>query len=215
MLALFQSLPERVGRPAFDPIAAIHYLDRQTTRTLARRYIESLSETAPPGAARIVDKMPDNINLLGWIALLWPRARVIVCHRDLRDIAVSCRQTDFISLEWTTEWEHLARRFADHLRIGDHWKRTRPLEWLDVRYEDLVADFEPNARRLIAYLDLDWEPACLEFHASRRIVRTASMVQVRQPIYSGSVQRWKNYESMLVPFYQALERLGVDLNRGG
>ena len=158
--------------------------------------------------------MPDNVELLGLIALLWP-GRVIVCSRDLRDIAVSCRQTDFISIDWTNDWEHIARRFADYQQILEDWKRTRPLEWLDVRYEDLVVDLESQSRRLVDYLGLDWEPACLEFHAARRVVRTASMQQVRQPIHSNSVGRFRNYESMLVPLLEALKRNGVDVSPAG
>ena len=114
------------------------------------------------------------------------QSTVIVCHRDLRDIAVSCRQTDFITLEWASNWEHLARRFADHLQISDHWNRTRPVEWLDVRYEDLVAALaqRPPADRISRPRLGTGVP---RIRASRRVVRTASMVQVRQPIHSGSV----------------------------
>jgi len=212
---IFGSLPELVGQPSLDPFEALNALDPVSAQTAARRYLDHLNGSVPLTAARVVDKMPDNLELLGLIALLWPGARVIVCGRDLRDIAVSCRQTDFVSIGWTNNWEHLARRFADHQRILQHWKRTRPLEWLDVRYEDLVVDLEAQARRLVDYLGLDWEPACLEFHATRRVVRTASMQQVRQPIHRHSVGRFRNYESMLAPLFQALKRLGVDVDPVG
>jgi tetratricopeptide (TPR) repeat protein len=205
----FRSLPELVGQPSLEPFEALNALGPVAARAASRRYLDQLHGSVRHTAARVVDKMPDNLELLGLIALLWPGARVIVCGRDLRDIAVSCRQTDFVSIDWTNDWEHLARRFADHQRILEHWKRTRPLEWLDVRYEDLVVDLEAQARRLVAYLGLDWEPACLEFHTTRRVVRTASMQQVRQPIHRHSVGRFRNYESMLVPLLQALERHGV------
>ena len=180
-----------------------------SARAAARRYIDRLDSLAPAATPRVVDKMPDNIRFLGLIALLWPGARVIVCSRDLRDIAVSCRQTDFERIRWTNDWEHLARRFADHLRIVAHWRQTRPLTWLDVRYEDVVGDVEGQARRLIDFLGLEWDPACLEFHASRRVVRTASVVDVRKPIYSHSVARWRNYEAMLEPLFLALDRQGI------
>ena len=209
----FESLPELVGKPWLNPSEAVGALDPLSTKTAARRYLDRLNASGPihSGPIRVVDKMPDNLELLGMIAILWPKARVIVCGRDLRDIAVSCRQTDFASIHWTNEWDHLARRFADHERILAHWKRTRPIDWLDVRYEDMVVDLETHARRLVDYVGLEWEPACLEFHATRRVVRTASMQQVRQPVHSHSVGRFKNYESMLGPFIEALERMGVGL----
>ncbi len=212
---IFQSLPELVGRPTLDPFESLVALDPVSANTAAQRYINSINRNIDTMALRVVDKMPDNIEFLGLIALLWPNARVIVCGRDLRDIAVSCRQTDFAAIDWTNDWDQLARRFADYLRLLEHWKRSRPLGWLDVRYEDLVVDLEAQARRLIDYLALDWESACLEFHATRRVVRTASMHQVRQPIHPHSVGRFRHYESMLVPLLQALERLGVDYNPAG
>jgi len=211
----YRSLPELVGQPALDPVEALKLLNPASARMAARRYLNYLDASVPPTAARVVDKMPDNLELLGLIAVLWPGARVIVCSRDLRDVAISCRQTDFVSIEWTNDWEGLARRFADHQRILEHWKRIRPLEWLDIRYEDLVVDLEAHARRLVDFLGLDWESACLDFHATERVVRTASMQQVRQPIHRHSVGRFRNYEAMLAPLLEALERLGVDVIPGG
>jgi tetratricopeptide (TPR) repeat protein len=209
---IFQTLPELVGQSAGNAFDALGDLSPDSARRAARRYLARLDSLAPSTAARVVDKMPDNIRLLGLIALLWPSARVIVCGRDLRDIAVSCRQTDFVSIRWTNDWEQIAQRLADHRRIVAHWRQTQPVAWLDVRYEDLVGDLEGHARRLIEFLELDWDPACLEFYSTRRVVRTASQVQVRQPIYSHSVGRWRNYESMLQPLFQSLERRGVSLD---
>ena len=117
-------------------------------------------------------------------------------------------------IRWTNDWQHIARRFADHRRIVEHWRQTQPLDWLDIHYEAMVGDLEGHARRLIDFVGLDWDPACLEFHSTRRLVRTASQSQVRQPIYTRSAGRWKNYESMLQPLFQSLERLGVSLDDG-
>ena len=164
-----------------------------------------------PEVSRVVDKMPDNIRLLGLIALLWPGARVIVCARDPRDIAVSCWQAGFKINPWSNVWEHIAQRLADHERIVEHWRQTRPLEWLDVRYEAMVADPKGQARRLIDFVGVEWESTCLDFHLTKRVVRTLSLVQVRQPIHSQSVGRWKNYEPSLQPLFIALKRHGVEL----
>jgi hypothetical protein len=94
----------------------------------------------------------------------------------------------------------------------EHWRQTRPIECLELRYEELVADLEKQSRRLIAFVGLEWEPACLEFHLSKRVVRTPSLVQVREPIHSQSVGRWKNYEATLQPLLSAFERNGVVLD---
>ncbi len=140
------------------------------------------------------------------IALLWPGARVIRCHRDLRDVAVSCWQMGFVATSWSNDWEHIARHFHSYQRILQHWRETQPLEWLDVSYEDLVGDLEGQARRMIEYLGLDWDASCLEFHSNRRVVRTPSLVQVRQPVHTQSVGRWRNYEPYIQPLFRAFER---------
>jgi hypothetical protein len=205
---IFESLPNIVGPPAGDSFDALNRLGPDSAMAAARLYLERLNLLAPHGATHIVDKSPDNIRFLGLIALLWPGARVIVCDRDLRDIAVSCRLTGYAIL-WSHQWEHIARRFAIYQRLMGHWRRTKPLEWLDVSYESLVVDLEGHARRLIDFVGLEWDPACVQFHSTRRVVRTPSLTQVRQPIYSQSVGRWRNYATSLEPLLLALERHGV------
>jgi tetratricopeptide (TPR) repeat protein len=207
---IFLGLPEVVGRPGSDPFAALHALGPASAQSAARRYLDRLGTLAPSDAARVVDKMPDNLHLAGLIAMLWPRARVIVCHRDLRDVAVSCWKVGFATVRWANDPDHIARRLADHVRLLEHWSRTRPLAWLDVSYEDVVRDLEGQARRLIDFLGLGWDPSCLGFHATRRVVRTASLAQVRQPIYPGSVGRWRDYEPLVPALFEALRRRGID-----
>ena len=163
VLRTFEALPALVGRPGSDSMDVLKLLSPTLTKAAARPYLERIDTPAPPNAVRIVDKMPDNVRLLGLIALFWPSARVIVCNRDLRDVAVSCWLTGFETNPWTNNWELMARWFADHQRIMEHWRRTRPLKMLEVRYEDLVVDLEANARRMIDFLDLEWDPACLGF----------------------------------------------------
>jgi tetratricopeptide (TPR) repeat protein len=141
-LRLFNLLPQFVGRDTSDPFDCIAELGPDSVSAMARMYLERLQSLAPPSATRVVDKMPDNFKLLGLIAVLWPRAHVILCTRDLRDIAVSCWQTSFSSNPWTNTWEHMARRFADHARLLAHWRDTRPVPWIEVIYEELVSDPE-------------------------------------------------------------------------
>ncbi len=131
--------------------------------------------------------MPDNINLLGLIAILFPRAKVIICQRDPRDVALSCWQIAFRTGSWNNNVDHLAQRLADFQRIKAHWERTPPLACLGVDYENLVGNLEPEARRMIDFIGLDWDPACVQFHSQSRVVRTPSLAQVRRPVHGRSV----------------------------
>lgn len=212
MQKLFLTLPELLAQPSADPFEALAALNAQSANTAATFYLDRLDALAPPTAARIVDKMPDNIRFLGLIAMLLPAARVIVCTRDLRDVALSCWRTGFEKNPWANDWDHLARRFADHQRILEHWRHVLPAGALVVRYEELVNDLEKHARELIDFVGQDWDPACLQFHETRRVVRTASLSQVRKPLYADSVGRWRHYEASLSPMFNAFARHGVRLD---
>ncbi len=139
-------------------------------------------------------------------------ATFIHCRRDLRDVAVSCWMTDFRSIVWANSIEHIASRFQQYHRLMDHWRSVLPVPIHEVDYEETVDDLEAVARRLVAACGLEWEPACLEFHRNERPIRTASVTQVRQPVYKRSVARWKNYEPALTELFTMLP---VDGAKGG
>lgn len=204
----FESLPRIMGRPG-PPIHCVPQLDETIVRRLAEQHLGWLSMLDGGSADRIVDKMSGNYIHLGLLAILFPRATFIHCRRDLRDVAVSCWMTDFRTIRWACHPEHIAGHFRQYLRLMGHWRSVLPVPIHDVDYEDTVADLEGVARRLVAACGLDWEPACLEFHRVRRPVRTASVTQVRRPIYSSSVGRWKNYESALADLFARLSVDGV------
>jgi hypothetical protein len=142
---------------------------------------------------------------LGMLAILFPRARFIHCVRDLRDVAVSAWMTNFRSIRWSNDPEHIASRFRDYERLMEHWRATLPVPLLEISYEETVTEFEAVARRLVAWCNVEWEPACLEYHQTKRPVRTASLTQVRQPVYTRSVARWKNYHSVLADLFAKLD----------
>jgi tetratricopeptide (TPR) repeat protein len=191
----FEALPRAMNRDT-TPIACVPELDRATALLLAQRHLDRLAQLNG-SALRIADKMPDNYLHLGLIATLFPRAKLIHCRRDLRDVAVSCWITNFRQIRWAFDLDHIASRFREYRRLMEHWGRVLPVPVLEVDYEETVADLEAVARRLVAWCGLEWEPGCLVFHETRRPVRTASVTQVRQPIYKRSVARWKNYEPAL------------------
>jgi tetratricopeptide (TPR) repeat protein len=193
-------------------LEALKGIDADTVQWLARTHLDRLNALNAT-AARIIDKMPDNYMYLGLLALLFPKARFLHCRRDLRDVAVSCWITQFRAIPWANDPEHLASRFVQYQHIMEHWRRVLPVPVLDVDYEEMVGDLELVARRVVAFCGLDWEPACLEFHRSPRPVRTASIMQVRQPIYRRSVARWRNYEKALQPLFTRLGLAGDSTTR--
>jgi tetratricopeptide (TPR) repeat protein len=199
----FDALPETLGRSdsTFD---CLPHLDAAAVRRLAGRHLEALRALDGERAEQVVDKMPDNYQYLGLMAALFPRAVFIHCRRDLRDIAVSCWSTDFRSIRWANDQGCIARRFRQYRRLMDHWRAVLPVPVHELDYEETVADLEGVARRLLAACGQEWDPACLEFHRSNRPVRTASVSQVRQPVYQKSVARWKHYERELAELFSAL-----------
>jgi tetratricopeptide (TPR) repeat protein len=145
MQRLCVDVPHRLGQPSADPFDALAALTPDSTKAVAKVYLDALDTLAPSTAIHVVDKMPDNIRFLGLIAMIWPGARVIVCQRDLRDVALSCWQTGFEKNSWANDWDNIARRFADHQRIVDHWQYALPTGLLLIRYEELVHDLESDA----------------------------------------------------------------------
>lgn len=199
----FEALPV-ILRMNASPADCLAALTREATQQIAAWHLSRLAAldgTAP----RVVDKMPDNYLHLGLIACLFPRARIIHCRRDLRDVAVSCWMTNFRHIRWAADQEHIAARFLDYRRLMDYWRRVLPVPILEVDYEEIVADLEGVSRRLLDWCGLPWDPVCLAFHQTERPIRTASVTQVRQPIYRRSVARWKHYEASLRTL---LNRLG-------
>jgi tetratricopeptide (TPR) repeat protein len=202
----------RLARDDFEALAsqvdaalqALARLDRATTCRIGEQHLGRLQELNAD-RPRVADKMPDNYLYLGLLAALFPRAKFIHCRRDLRDVAVSCWMTNFRQIRWANDPDHIAARFEEYRRLMDHWRRVLPVPLQEVDYEETVTDLEGVARRLVDWCGLDWEPACLAFHEGQRPVRTASVSQVRQPIYQRSVARWKNYESALCALFDRLE----------
>ena len=192
-----------LGGPGADIVELLRQLDHPAAHRLAVQHLERLR--AFSGAAlRIVDKMPDNYLYLGLLACLFPRAKLIHCRRDRRDVAVSCWMTHFQEIRWANDPQDMAGRFYQYQRMMEHWRKVLPVPLLEVDYEETVADLEGAARKLVAWCGLTWEPGCLEFHRAKRAVKTASAVQVRRPVFTTSVGRWKHYENALASLLTAM-----------
>ncbi len=183
----------------------IHYLTPTACRAIADEYLSCLQRYAPT-ATRITDKMPANFITIGLIHALLPNAKIIHVERNPIDTCLSCYTKLFRNGQlFSYDLTELGHFYAIYRRLMAHWRHILPANsWLDIRYEDVVTDLESEARRLIAYCDLEWDPACLSFHSMKRQVRTASLTQVRQPIYTSSIERWRRFEHELAPLIQVL-----------
>ena len=172
---------------------------------LAAEYLSRLQQRAP-GSRYITDKMPANFYAVGLIHLMLPHAKIIHVNRNPVDTCVSCFTRLFHRKQYSTyDLAELGQHYADYARLMQHWRKVLPRgAFLEVSYEDIVANLEAEARRLIAYCGLEWNDACLSFYNTNRAIRTASVMQVRQPIYTSSVERWRLYEAYLTPLLEAL-----------
>jgi tetratricopeptide (TPR) repeat protein len=186
-------------------------ITREEIASITKRYLHRLQQLKDkadiPNALRVVDKMPDNYSLVGWILTLFPNTKIIHTARDPRDVALSCWMTQFGSIRWACHTEHLVHRIKQYQRIMDHWRNVIPEKFIEMNYEDLIANQEKESKRLIEYIGLDWEESCLKFYESDRLIRTASITQVRQPIYKKSVAKWKCYEPYIAKLFDRLEPL--------
>jgi tetratricopeptide (TPR) repeat protein len=186
--------------------AGVANLSRDDLSEIAARYVASLQARAPE-AERITDKMPLNFLFIGLLHVILPNAKIVHVHRDPRDTCLS----NFTRLfgrnqHQSYDLRELGLYYRDYAKVMAHWRAVLPKgAFYELRYEDLVADTETETRRLLDYLELDWDDACLAFHDSKRQIRTASLTQVREPIYASSVGRWKPYEAFLGPLIEALE----------
>lgn len=161
----------------------------------------------PEKAERIVDKLPDNYLLAGWLHLAFPHAAIIHCLRDPRDVALSCWQTQFTVVQWSHDLQHITHRIEQHRRLLSHWRATLGNHVTEIRYERLVAEPERELRRALAAIQLDWHPDMLAFADRKGFVSSASKLQVREPVHGHSVGRWRRYEHVLQPVRQRLDAI--------
>ena len=173
---------------------------------LGRDYLALAGMHRRSGAPRFIDKMPNNFPNVGLIALILPNAKIIDARRHPLDACLSCyRQLFAKGQNFTYDLTEIGEYYLQYQRMMDHWARVLPGRVLTVQYEEVVADFETQARRLLEFCGLPWQDACLRFYESDRPVRTPSSEQVRQPIYDRSVGHWRRYERHLGELMTVIE----------
>jgi tetratricopeptide (TPR) repeat protein len=185
--------------------ASVASLDGERFKRLGEDYLSRVSSAAE-GKTRVVDKMPGNFALVGLIRLILPDAKIIHSRRNPVDACLSCYSKLFSNGQnFSYDLIELGRYHRDYQTLMAHWRAVLPpSHFLEVDYEAVVDDVEAEARRMLEFLELPWDPACLEFYRVERPVRTASVNQVRQPIYRTSSGRWRQHADELRPLLQAL-----------
>jgi tetratricopeptide (TPR) repeat protein len=183
----------------------LHSMPADGLRRLGASYLAAVTPKAP-AADRITDKLPGNFRLVGLIHLALPNARIIHLRRDPVDTCLSCFSKLFTGRQpFAYDLGELGRYYRAYDALMAHWRAVLPAGvMLEVQYEDLVADFAPQARRIVTHCGLEWDERCLSFHQTQRSVRTASATQVRQPLYRSAVGRAQPYAAMLGPLIEAL-----------
>lgn len=183
----------------------LKHLSDDALANIANEYLTRLRKYSAD-ALHITDKMPGNFIAIGLIHALLPNAKIIHIQRNAFDNCLSCYMRLFQhGQHFSYDLTEMGRYYADYRRIMDHWRKVLPKNaFLDVQYEELVADTETQAKRLIDFCGLEWDANCLEFYKMERQVRTASVTQVRQPIYKTSVEKWRRFEDHIAPLATAL-----------
>ncbi|MFZ3019012.1 MAG: sulfotransferase [Gallionella sp.] len=184
---------------------ALHELTPEYLTSMGNEYVSRLQRHSPD-SLRITDKMPVNFVAVGLIHLILPNAKIIHVRRNPLDTCVSCFTQLFQGrMDFSYDLEELGRYYLDYLRLMEHWRKVLPNgAFIEVNYEDVVSDQETQTRRLIEYCGLKWDDACMNFQNNGRSVRTASIAQVRRPIYRSSMERWRRYEQHLGPLLDIL-----------
>ena len=180
-------------------------LDRATIHQIADQYLKACDKIDNRDCRRIVNKLPHNFEFLGMIATVFPGAQIIHCNRDPLNTCLSCFMQPFSDLHaYNRNLGTLGRFYGEYRRLMGHWRSSLPTRMIEVHYEEIVCDLSQQVRRITEFLDLPWDDRCLDFYSTRRDVRTPSRRQVRQPIYTSSLDVAMRYKEHLVELVEAL-----------
>jgi tetratricopeptide (TPR) repeat protein len=204
-LTFWHDAYRRLERTALEGVP-----DGSLLADMACNYLKHLTALGA-GFSRVVDKMPANFLYAGLIHAALPNARIIHMRRHPVDTCLSIYFQNFFNMgAYANDLDNLAHYYREYLRLTDHWRATLPATaLLEVPYEALIVDQEGWTRRMLDFVGLPWDPKCLDFHATDRVVITASKWQVRQKINAASAGRWRNYEKFVGPLMGLVERPGT------
>jgi len=205
ILNIVSGLSSRPGVSGTYP-ECITTVNRDLLDKIGTEYLQHINKLCDGAAQRVTDKMPFNHLHIGLIQLILPQARIIHCVRDAVDTCLSCFFQYFMGQhDYSCDLASLGQLYNNYRLLMKHWESVISLPIMSINYEDLISQQEEKSHELIAFCGLDWDEKCLDFHKSRRVVKTASYDQVRRPIYRSSLQRWKNYKTHLEPLKRTLK----------
>ena len=198
------------GLPKFPAMGRV--LRESQYAAIADGYLHTIASFSPT-ARRVTDKLLTNFYFVGLIHVLFPNAKIVHTMRNPIDTCLSSYTKLFKDdMPHSYNLRDLGRYYGKYWELMDHWRRVLPDGVMrDIKYEDVVAQTEEKAKEIIAFLGLEWDERCLRFHESDRPVKTASVSQVRRPVYASAVARWRRYGDRLKPLIEALEEMGVTL----
>jgi len=192
------------GRKAYPQ--AVADLDAAQFAEFGAKYLTLSERHRELGRPYFTDKLPNNFVHVGFVSLILPNAKIIDARRHPLDSCLgSYKQLFARGQPFTYELFELGEFYREYMRVMEHWDTVLPGKVLKVQYEDTVADLETQVRRILDYCGLPWDDACLKFYETERAVKTASSEQVRSPIYTGAMHRWRKYEAHLEPLIESLE----------
>jgi hypothetical protein len=180
-------------------------LEPRHFQRLGQNYLDMARMHRVEGRAHFIDKMPNNFPLVGFIHAILPGAKIIDARRHPLDACTgNLRQLYARGQTFSYDQSEIGEYYLQYQRMMDHWDQVLPGKVLHVQYEDVVADLETQVRRILAFLELPFEEACVNFHDTERAVRTASSEQVRQPIYTSGIGYWRHYQDQLQELQEVL-----------
>ncbi len=188
-----------------NPVSPVtRHLPASVAQQAVETYYRELERRRETKSPVTVDKAPLNFFHAGLISLLFPRARILVCQRDPRDVCLSIYAENFgLNQAFATDLDDLVCFYRQYRRLIEHWKHAIPDRLREIRYEDLVDAPEQQLKPLLSWIGLEWDPACLAFHQRPGAVLTPSKWQVRSPLYRSSIGRWKKYRDRIGPLLEA------------
>ena len=167
-------------------------------------YIRNISQNSK----HITDKLPHNFQWLGFIKIIFPNAKIIHCKRNKYDNCLSIFKNFFAGgLNFSYDLKEIGLHYKEYNRLMNHWLELMPNFIHEIKYEELVADSESKIKNLLKFCNLNWHPDCLEFYKNIRPVFTASMAQVKKPIYKDSVKAWEKFKFGLKPLIDELDKI--------
>jgi tetratricopeptide (TPR) repeat protein len=204
-------LARSTGRGRADRLTypqSVTDLSQQQLHDLGQKYLDRTLRHRTGETPRFTDKMPNNFAHVGFIKTILPNAKIINARRHPLDSCLgSYKQLFARGQPFTYDLYEIGEYYLEYQRMMDYWHEVFPRRVLDVQYEEVVADLDGQVRTVLEFCELPFEDDCLRFHETRRAVKTASSEQVRQPIYSAALHRWRNYQEHLTPLIDVLEPL--------